>query len=404
MIDRSTVLQRAPQLKLHLSSNNEVVVHRDNNKCAVPFHGLRILDFFSRPNTFDDAVEQLGSQTLGTQDWINLTSSILLLVEAGVLLPAGDSAGPVKATETEGFGAAWIHIRMLNDDQRTARYLEAIRRIVRPGDVVVDVGTGTGVLAVAAARAGARHVYAIEATGIGRFAEKVFEVNDEGSRITLVPGWSTQVELPESADVIVSEIIGNNPFGERVLEAIIDARKRFGKPAPRMVPGRMTVFARAVMVPDSLVQEHMFTAPVTSKWKRTYGIDFSPLAEARTERPVGFGVKLGDIKEWVTLAADAPIVEIDFAQINTTSLYERVACVAETDGILNGIVICFILELAEGVTLSITPESAGPNNHWYAMTWLLPQPLQLKQSQRFELRFSYNTTGIHDGATARLLD
>ena len=105
-----------------------------------------------------------------------------------------------------------MHIAMLNDRRRTASFLAAIRRVVRPGDVVVDVGTGTGVLAIAAAQAGAARVYAVEATGIGKLAEANFRANGLQDRITLVPGWSMQVTLPERADVLVSEVIGKTPL------------------------------------------------------------------------------------------------------------------------------------------------------------------------------------------------
>ncbi len=66
---------------------------------------------------------------------------------------------------------------MLHDERRTGDYLRALAAAVRPDDVVLDIGTGSGVLAVAAARAGARRVYAVEASDIAEVAARVFEVN-----------------------------------------------------------------------------------------------------------------------------------------------------------------------------------------------------------------------------------
>ena len=66
---------------------------------------------------------------------------------------------------------------MLHDERRTGDYLAALAAAVRPSDVVLDIGTGSGVLAVAAAKAGARHVYAVEASDIADVAERVFAVN-----------------------------------------------------------------------------------------------------------------------------------------------------------------------------------------------------------------------------------
>ena len=132
----------------------------------------------------------------------------------GVLL---DETGrrPVLDSK-DSFGAPYIHIKMLNDKARTDAYLKAIEEVIRPGDVVLDLGTGTGVFAATAARQGARHVYAIESSAIGSSAQGLFAANGLADRVTLVPGHSTQVSLPEPVDVLVSELIGNDPLGERI--------------------------------------------------------------------------------------------------------------------------------------------------------------------------------------------
>lgn len=92
-----------------------------------------------------------------------------------------------------------------------------MRLAVAPGDVVVDLGTGSGVLVVAAARAGARRVYAVEADTIADGTHAVFEANGVLDRVTPVGSRSTEITLPEPADVLVAELIGNEPLGERVL-------------------------------------------------------------------------------------------------------------------------------------------------------------------------------------------
>ena len=107
---------------------------------------------------------------------------INVLIEEGALVEPDAARGP-----TRGWADPVEHARMLHDDRRTGDYLTALREAVRPGDVVLDLGTGSGVLAVAAARAGARRVYAIEATDIAEVAERVFAANGVQDRVTLIP-------------------------------------------------------------------------------------------------------------------------------------------------------------------------------------------------------------------------
>ncbi len=220
-----TVLQRVPELDLHLDSDGAVVIDLGSRQLHCRQHALAILAEFSRPRQIAQALEVLERSVLGVEGWKHLTATIVAFHEAGVLRDESQPAPPAQRPAT-GYGTAPVHIRMLDDRSRTASFLRAIRRMVRPGDVVVDIGTGTGILAVAAAQAGARHVYAIEQSGIGESATALFAANGLADRITLVPGWSTEIDLPEQGDVLVSEMIGNEPLGERILPVTRDAVKR----------------------------------------------------------------------------------------------------------------------------------------------------------------------------------
>ena len=175
---------------------------------------------------------------------------------------------------------------MLHDDRRTGDYLAALAAAVPPGDVVLDIGTGSGVLSVAAARAGARRVYAVEATDIAAVAARVFEVNGVQDRVTLLTGWSRQIELPEKADVLVAEIIGNEPFEEEILETTLDARQRLLKPGARLIPHALTLFARPVLLPEAEIRQRAYGRAAVERWHDLYGIDFQPLLDAATPGPV----------------------------------------------------------------------------------------------------------------------
>ena len=107
--------------------------------------------------------------------------------------------------------------------------------------MVVEVGTGTGVLAIAAARAGARHVYTIEGGAMAPVAREVIRTNGVADRVTVVEGWSTEVTLPERGSVFVSETIGNLAFDELIAIAR-DAVRRHLEPGARMIPQQLRLW------------------------------------------------------------------------------------------------------------------------------------------------------------------
>src|SRR5579862_3768931 len=96
----------------------------------------------------------------------------------------------------------YAHEKMLMDKTRCDAYQDAIQRTVKPGDVVVDLGAGTGLLSFFAVQAGARHVYAIEASAIADIAAELIEANGFRDRITLIRENSKNVRLPQRCDAL----------------------------------------------------------------------------------------------------------------------------------------------------------------------------------------------------------
>ena len=128
---------------------------------------------------------------------------------------------------------------MLMDCVRTGCYYEAIAMNAADfrGKVVVDVGAGSGILSLFAAQAGARIVYAVEASGMAAFAQQLAAANPAlGSRIVVVRGVVEEVTLPERADILISEPMGTALVNERMLESFLIARDRLLKPGGQMFP------------------------------------------------------------------------------------------------------------------------------------------------------------------------
>uniref|UniRef100_A0A8C6KIM8 type I protein arginine methyltransferase n=1 Tax=Nothobranchius furzeri TaxID=105023 RepID=A0A8C6KIM8_NOTFU len=123
-----------------------------------------------------------------------------------------------------------IHEEMLKDEVRTLTYRNAMHhnKHVFKDKIVLDVGSGTGILSMFAANAGAKHVYGIECSSISEYSEKIIKSNHLHNVITIFKGKVEEVELPvEKVDIIVSEWMGYCLFYESMLNTVIFARDKW---------------------------------------------------------------------------------------------------------------------------------------------------------------------------------
>lgn len=244
----------------------------------------------------------------------------------------------------EGFGSPFVHEPMLLDKSRCDAYREAIRRTVKPGDVVVDLGAGTGLLSFFALQAGARHVYAIEMSGIADATAELIEANGFRERITLIRKNSKRVRLPERCDVLVTETLSSFCFDtENTIEFVADARERFLKPGGSILPECADTF----LLPISSESFGLGQMP-----PRFYDLDYRPFikrlsAEYRHLRASG--------KPFLALSEPALCYHVDFRKDmqNPGKTFAPFRIIA--DGRLDGFLGWFEARLCEGVTLSNSP-------------------------------------------------
>lgn len=162
------------------------------------------------------------------------------------------------------------HRSMLADRTRTEALQKAIHRAVQPGDVVLDLGCGTGVLSYFACQAGARRVYAIEAGRALDLAKVLARANRFEDRITFIEAHSLQAEVEERADVLITETLWNFGIGEGMLRSVADARRRLLKPMAKIIPAAVDMIVGLFEVPE------LYGA--LSDWPaERYGLDLSPV-------------------------------------------------------------------------------------------------------------------------------
>lgn len=175
----------------------------------VPVHAVELLSFCSVERTRQEVEARYGP--MGIRLYEGLT-------ELGFLVD------PRKAAETpvmfENFASLDVHRRMLGDRARMDAYARAIAAVVKPGMAVMDAGTGSGILAGLAARAGARVVYAVDNSDMIDVATEVFRASGFGDRVRAIRADIAEVKLPEPVDVIVSETFGALALAEGGLDDV----------------------------------------------------------------------------------------------------------------------------------------------------------------------------------------
>lgn len=138
------------------------------------------------------------------------------------------------------------HVPMMNDRLRNDAYFQALRNAVTPNAHVLEIGTGSGLLAMMAARLGARQVTTCEVVAeIADTARAIVADNGLAPPVTVIGKKSTRLEIgtdmEDRADILVSEILSSEFLGEGVLGSIEDAKRRLLKPGASIIPARGSI-------------------------------------------------------------------------------------------------------------------------------------------------------------------
>lgn len=249
-----------------------------------------------------------------------------------------------------------MHQVMLGDRPRLEAYDRALEQAVRPGDVVVDVGAGTLILSLLALRHGAGHVYAIEADPHAvAVAERIADDNGLVGKVTIIQGDARAVSLPEKADLVVSEMMGNLGPEEEMAEILRIVARRNLRAGGRVIPERMTTYLAAVQMDEE-------------GWG-VWSDDF-------------WGYSLAAVQEFVPPAAQlhvfsrrpallsSPVPVVDDRIARQPARPRRTHSIdISTDGSLHAILGYFSATLVPGVSLTNFPGYPGCN--WATWVWPL---------------------------------
>ncbi len=220
---------------------------------------------------------------------------------------------------------------MINDPVRMDAYAAALARTVEPGSVVLDIGTGTGIMAMLAVRHGARHVYAIEYNDAVQTAREIARANGMADRITFIQDLSTRTSLPEPADVMVSDLRGILPLYDHHIPAIIDARARLLRPGGRQIPQRDRLMVAIASAPD--VYRESYDKP----WlDNAYGLDL------RAARPLVVNTWTKQRFPPESLVVPPQVwAELDYTTIASPDVAGTVRWTVERAAVAHGLVLWF---------------------------------------------------------------
>jgi precorrin-6B methylase 2 len=393
------VLQLAPGIRTRRDQAGHVIIDSPVGTIIdIGPRGFGVLALFSEPIRLGDAIGRLEQELAHSTDFAPILSVLNMLIEENALVSPDAERSP-----TSGWADPVEHARMLHDERRTNDYLAALRAAVRPEDVVLDIGTGSGVLALAAARAGARCVYAVEASDIAEVAERVFAANGVADQVTVLPGWSRVIELPEPADLLVTEVIGNEPLEEEILETTLDARRRLLKPEARLIPHALTLLVRPLLLPEAEVRQRTFGVSAVRRWRALYDIDFTPLLEAAIPGPTHTITEGEVVATWPPVGPPVELATIDLAAFEEPSVRASADLVVEPPGQVNGIALTFRAELYEGICHTLDPWT-WPVSSWATSVWVLSDPIEVSVGSCLRVDYHRRVPGVPDGLTCELLD
>ena len=180
------------------------------------------------------------------------------------------------------YSSYYIHEQMLKDRKRTGTYQDAILNNpdVFKDKIVLDIGCGTGILSIFAAKAGAKHVYGIEFADIADYAKEIIKINKLSDKITILKSKVEEVKLPvEKVDIIISEWMGYFLLYESMLDTVLYARDKWLQKDGYMLPDHATITLAGIEDTD-------YKSTKVNFWEDVYGVDMSCFKNAVIGEPI----------------------------------------------------------------------------------------------------------------------
>ena len=283
------------------------------------------------------------------------------------------------------YGELWLHRFMLRDSVRNEAYRQAISKTVKAGDVVLDIGAGTGILSLFAAQAGAKKVYAVERTSMAKMIGKIAERNGVQDIVEIFQCDIENFMAPEQVDVIVSEWMGGYGVDENMLSLVLEARDLWLKPGGKILPEQVTAWMAPAW--DSKLDEDM------NFWRsHPHGVDLSPIAEETADELLceRYHISREDLRAepqqlW-THDTYTCSVEESFLPFRASLSFS-----VSKAGKFSALATWFSATFGNGLVLTNAPDA--PPTHWGRTSFPLERTITVEQGEEIQVKFICSPSG-----------
>merc|ERR1712012_65355 len=268
-----------------------------------------------------------------------------------------------------------IHEEMLKDEVRTLTYRNSMyhNKHLFKDKIVLDVGCGTGILSMFAAKAGAKQVYGVDMSGIIEQAKMIVDKNGFSDKVTIIRGKIEEIVLPvEKVDIIISEWMGYRLFYESMLDSVLFARDKWLASDGLMFPDRATLYVTAI-------EDRQYKDDKINWWDDVYGFDMSCIRSVALQEPL---VDVVDKNQVVSNSCLLKEIDIQTCTKDDIPFDSPFTLKMKRNDYVQALVTFFQIEFSKchkRVGFSTAPEA--PYTHWKQTVFYLEDYITSKKDE-----------------------